>query len=89
MSIFISETGRSFPNIDAGGEYEKTWERPSYNKYESHAHHSGPGTNYQITFNDEGICSGCIIHNEKNTLDWEFRFNKLKTLVKKYLFKNL
>ena len=54
MSIFIRETGRSFPNIDQGGEYQKTWQRPSYNKYKSHAHHSGPGTNYQITFNDEG-----------------------------------
>ena len=54
MSIFISETGRSFPNIDSGNEYQKNWDRPSYGKYESYAHHSGPGTNYQITFNDEG-----------------------------------
>lgn len=54
MSIFIQETGRSFPNVDDGGEYKKTWQRPSNGDYESHAHHSGPGTNYRITFNEDG-----------------------------------
>ena len=54
MAIFINETGRSFPNVDDGGEYKKTWQRPSNGDYESHAHHSGPGTNYRITFNDDG-----------------------------------
>ena len=54
MSIFIQETGRSFPNVDDGGEYKKTWQRTSNGDYESHAHHSGPGTNYRITFNEDG-----------------------------------
>ena len=54
MSIFIQETGRSFPNVDDGGEYKKTWQRPDNGDYESHAHHSGPGPNYRITFNEDG-----------------------------------
>lgn len=37
-----------------------------------------------ITFNDEGICSGCQIHEEKYNLDWKFRWNKLKKIVKQY-----
>ena len=37
-----------------------------------------------ITFDKYGICSGCQIHNEKNTLDWEKRFNKLKKIVGAY-----
>jgi N-acetyl sugar amidotransferase len=37
-----------------------------------------------ITFNDNGICSGCIIHNEKNTIDWIKKYNKLLKLVSKY-----
>ena len=53
MSIYISDTARSFPNIDDGKEYQKTWQRPSGN-YESYQHHSGPGTNYRITFDDDG-----------------------------------
>ncbi len=54
MSIFIQETARSFPNIDEGGVYQKEWERPASGNYESHANHSGPGTGYRITFNDDG-----------------------------------
>lgn len=54
MAIYIRETGRGFPNVDSGGEYQKTWQRPSYGKYKSHKHHSGPGTDYTITYNDEG-----------------------------------
>ncbi|MDA9733460.1 N-acetyl sugar amidotransferase [Candidatus Pelagibacter sp.] len=37
-----------------------------------------------IQFNENGICSGCEIHEEKNTLDWPFRLNKLKKIVKEY-----
>jgi len=37
-----------------------------------------------ITFNDEGICSGCLVHDEKNKLDWSFRWQKLLKLVKRY-----
>ena len=37
-----------------------------------------------IFINEDGICSGCIIHEEKNSLDWKSRFNKLQKLVKPY-----
>ena len=41
-----------------------------------------------ITFDKNGICSGCNIHKEKDILDWKYRFNKLKKLVKKYKSKS-
>ncbi len=41
-----------------------------------------------MTINENGICSGCIIHEEKYTLDWKERFDKLKKLVKQYKSKN-
>ena len=34
-----------------------------------------------ITFNDEGICSGCQIHEEKDMLNWKDRLGKLKKIV--------
>jgi len=37
-----------------------------------------------IIINEEGICSGCVIHEEKNTLDWIFRWEKLKKLTNGY-----
>jgi len=37
-----------------------------------------------ITFNEEGICSGCIIHEEKNTLDWNKRRDDLEIIIKDY-----
>lgn len=37
-----------------------------------------------LIIGDDGICSGCKIHEEKNTLDWAFRWNKLERLVKPY-----
>tara|TARA_B100000795_G_scaffold269973_1_gene261507 strand:- start:4423 stop:5694 length:1272 start_codon:yes stop_codon:yes gene_type:complete len=37
-----------------------------------------------ITFNDQGICSGCQIHKEKYELDWNERFKKLKKIAKNY-----
>lgn len=37
-----------------------------------------------IEFNNNGLCSGCIIHEEKNVLDWNFRINKLKKIISKY-----
>lgn len=37
-----------------------------------------------ITFNEDGICSGCLIHDEKNSLDWDHRLNELKELVSRY-----
>lgn len=41
-----------------------------------------------LTFNDEGICSGCYIHEEKDTLDWNNRFQKLQTIIKPYKSKS-
>ena len=37
-----------------------------------------------IVIDDEGICSGCRIHEEKDTLDWNDRWLKLEKLVKNY-----
>ena len=37
-----------------------------------------------ITFDDTGLCSGCLIHKEKIHLDWNDRWNKLKQIVKLY-----
>ena len=37
-----------------------------------------------ITFDDEGICSGCRIHEEKDNLDWEQRWQALEALVAPY-----
>lgn len=34
-----------------------------------------------ITFDAQGICSGCRIHEEKDTLDWDSRLDKLRKLV--------
>jgi len=37
-----------------------------------------------LTLDDEGICSGCRVHEEKDTLDWPARWEKLKALVEPY-----
>lgn len=37
-----------------------------------------------LTFDEEGICSGCRIHEEKNNLDWNWRWKKLEDLVRPY-----
>ena len=37
-----------------------------------------------ITFNTEGICSGCEIFEEKNTLDWKQRWLQLEKKIKPY-----
>ena len=37
-----------------------------------------------IIINEEGICSGCVVHEEKNTLDWTLRWEKLKKLTNRY-----
>ena len=37
-----------------------------------------------ITFNQEGICSGCTIHDEKDQLNWIDRFKRLKKIIKTY-----
>ena len=37
-----------------------------------------------ITFDEEGICSGCRVHEEKDNLDWNKRWNKLERIIKPY-----
>lgn len=37
-----------------------------------------------IVFDDEGICSGCRIHEEKDQLDWDARWRRLEELVQPY-----
>lgn len=37
-----------------------------------------------LTLDDEGICSGCRIHEEKDRLDWDARWRKLEELVLPY-----
>ena len=37
-----------------------------------------------IVFDDEGICSGCCIHEEKDRLDWDHRWKLLCDLVEPY-----
>lgn len=37
-----------------------------------------------LTLDEEGICSGCRIHEEKDCLDWEKRWKKLEELVVPY-----
>ncbi len=41
-----------------------------------------------LTLDHEGICSGCRIHEEKDTLDWSERWEKLEKLVKPYRSKD-
>ncbi len=37
-----------------------------------------------LTFDDEGICSGCRVHEEKDELDWSERLEKLKLILDGY-----
>ena len=37
-----------------------------------------------ITFDDQGVCSGCRIHEEKDVLDWRERGEKLRTILNDY-----
>jgi N-acetyl sugar amidotransferase len=37
-----------------------------------------------LTLDEEGICSGCRIHEEKDRLDWSERWRKLERLVEPY-----
>lgn len=38
----------------------------------------------RITFDAAGVCSGCRIHEEKDTLDWGERFEQLKKIADSY-----
>jgi N-acetyl sugar amidotransferase len=37
-----------------------------------------------LMLDDEGICSGCRVHEEKDYLDWQARWEKLQVLVEPY-----
>lgn len=37
-----------------------------------------------LMLDEEGICSGCRIHEEKDSLDWTARWQRLENLVKPY-----
>tara|TARA_B100000787_G_C16181315_1_gene291988 strand:- start:503 stop:1774 length:1272 start_codon:yes stop_codon:yes gene_type:complete len=37
-----------------------------------------------ITFDNDNICSGCLIHEEKDSLDWDARWQDLESLVANY-----
>lgn len=37
-----------------------------------------------LVFDEEGVCSGCKIHEEKDTLDWDERWSKLETITSEY-----
>ncbi len=37
-----------------------------------------------ISFNEEGICSGCTLHDEKNSLDWNERKSDLHSILDAY-----
>jgi N-acetyl sugar amidotransferase len=37
-----------------------------------------------LTLDEEGICSGCRIHEEKDSLDWKDRWDKLEKIVRPY-----
>jgi len=41
-----------------------------------------------ITFDEEGVCSGCRVHEEKDTLDWPLRKQKLAAIFDVYRDKN-
>ena len=41
-----------------------------------------------LIINDNGLCSGCIIHEEKDNLDWSARWQKLEKLVGEYKSKD-
>tara|TARA_B100000029_G_scaffold476947_1_gene521528 strand:- start:21685 stop:22872 length:1188 start_codon:yes stop_codon:yes gene_type:complete len=37
-----------------------------------------------IIIHEDGICSGCKVHEEKYKFDWKYRLEKLKKIVNKY-----
>lgn len=37
-----------------------------------------------IIFDEEGVCSGCRVHEEKDMLDWSSRSEKLKSILDSY-----
>ena len=43
---------------------------------------------FGLTFDENGICSGCKIHDEKNQLNWKERYEKLLKLISPYKSKS-
>jgi len=41
-----------------------------------------------LVIDEEGICSGCRIHEEKDSLDWNFRWKSLQDIVKPFKSKS-
>ncbi len=41
-----------------------------------------------IIFNENGLCSGCIVHEEKDEIDWQKKADQLKDLLNKYKSKS-
>ena len=41
-----------------------------------------PNSRPNLSFNKDGICSGCLNHNKKNKINWSNRQSKLNTLIK-------
>lgn len=41
-----------------------------------------------ITFDAEGICSGCRVHEEKDSLDWTYRQSRLRSFLDHYRGRN-
>jgi len=37
-----------------------------------------------ITFDKDGVCSGCRVHEEKFTLDWDARFQRLQKITESF-----
>ena len=35
-----------------------------------------------MIFDSEGVCMGCRVHEEKDTINWEERLNKLKKIIR-------
>ena len=38
---------------------------------------------YGLIFDNEGVCSGCRVHEEKDLLDWSNRFELLRNIISK------
>lgn len=43
---------------------------------------------FGIIIDEDGICSGCRIHREKDTLDWRYRMKLLKKIASQYKSSN-
>ena len=41
-----------------------------------------------LTLNEEGVCSGCLVHDEKDQLDWRERADRLGKLLNAYRSKS-